>query len=167
MDIIKIMKPSKDRDDLDALLNCFFYKSDTGTAMAEYLVSLGANINNRSDGGSRVLQELLMKNRFFFDEPEYYSYTDIVELDDWVQRGARYVPGDKSMEFRHIRNNLCEMPFDTAMRFLRVLARATTADVIEKIVDTPKVRARFGMKPREILEKLRLIPQQGSYKPAK
>jgi len=68
---LKLMKPSPELDDLNGLLAEYRLDENEGLEIAEYLVGLGANINNLPNGGSSVLRDILNPCPRFKQCPSY------------------------------------------------------------------------------------------------
>ena len=154
LDVVKRFKPQKDLDDLDALLSHFRMGFGRGTEV-EYLLELGANINNLAGGGSTILSELLCQRDFTlanFNRPSI-ELSDIRKIDNWVQRGARYVPCDR-YSLCTVREAFYALNVKDAIQLLRSLCKATTPEGIEKLISTPKIQKHLGMKRKDILVSL-------------
>lgn len=147
LDIIKLMKISPEKDDLNALLSHVYVRRDEGLEVAEYLIKLGANINNKPNGGSSVLDGLLGRWDFFWRSSPYESYASrisVSQVEEWIRRGARFVPED-NYDFRQFREAICSLYSSSAMDLLKKLAKVTEPHIFQKLVSTPKVREHIGL----------------------
>lgn len=140
---VRLMKPLQELDDLDVLLAQCGGDSHDVLEIAEYLLGRGANINNLPNGGSSILRFTLIPwpsylHRGFYGLTWYPGHAE-----KWIKRGARFVPQSDD-ELRDVRKGLYELSAEDATKFLDVLSRATTEDVLFKLFNTPKLRASVG-----------------------
>ena len=102
----------------------------------------GARINNLPNGGSSILSQLVSPG--CYGEP--FSYCNTVHVEEWVKRGARFVPRSRR-EITEARRGIRDLSEDGAKRFMKTMARATTPDVLFDMFNTPIIRKTLGCTP--------------------
>ena len=129
-------------DDLQALLKKTCWEFDL--AKMKFLLRRGAKLNDKSDGGSSVLQECLrvmgVCDHLGFHERSRHAWEAVVEL---AGMGARWVPTAREMfvvrcGFRHADTSRC-IEFATVMLKTRAADHATLA----KLFGSPRMKERL------------------------
>lgn len=155
LEALKIMKPSPDCDDLNSLLGHVFVFRDTAIQVAEYLVERGANINNKPNGGSSVLDGLFREPRYRFDlyRDRRFGYGDIDRVKRWISRGARWVPDDQ-YAYRDVRAAICDLDPKEAWKFMEFLSETLDVAQLTVLCNTQKICRTLDQKPAELRRKI-------------
>ena len=155
-DAVKLMKPHPALDDLNVLLSHCRANSHDGREIVEYLVGLGANINNLPNGGSSILSSILVPWPRFKPWVSSGLTWNPSDAEEWIKRGARFMP-QSDYELRDVRKSLCELSAERATKFLELLSSATTEDILLKLFNTPKLRATLRTTQKCLREKISAI----------
>ncbi|MCC6490204.1 MAG: ankyrin repeat domain-containing protein, partial [Candidatus Hydrogenedentes bacterium] len=151
VDALKLMKLSAEKDNLNVLLSGAFHGSEGSSQTAEFLIELGASINNKPNGGSSVIDSILSPwCTPYRSEPR----ADTWALERWIDRGARFVPDD-SQAYRRAREGLRNLDAHDLRSAMKVLTRATEQDTLVKLFDTPKLRGILGFTSSQLKDHIR------------
>lgn len=151
--ILKLMKPSPDRDDMNQLFAQVSYFRDTSLEVMEYLLKCGAPINGAENGGSLIL------SKFFSCSYRYGfktwatgpTYAEIEFLKKWIQLGAKWVPTE-GYELTDARKTLRYMRPERIWEFLKILSGAVDEPVLLKLCNSDIVRDALRLGNSEIRE---------------
>jgi len=150
---LKLMKPSADKDDLTALLQQVWRPECVEAG--EYLLSLGANINDKPNGGSYTLDRLLTTQlewkSYGFDR--VFGWREQDAMKRWIDHGARFVPDDK-YGFREARSCAYVLSDYEIEPFMKTLLKAAEPEVVFKLFDTQKLRKKLGLTSKQLREKI-------------
>lgn len=153
---VKLMKPKRDTDDLEALLNQVWRPECL--EVGEYLLSLGADVNNKLNGGSSVL-EYLLKPAFSWDPSNLernFGYSEIALVEKWVALGARFIPDDDYV-VREARNCIYLLRPNQVEPFIKTLLKTTPSEIVFKLFNTPKIRRQIGLNAKDLDEKIQAL----------
>lgn len=130
-----------------------------GFAIAEHLVELSANVNNKHNGGSSILDRLL--------EPDWivdvsgirdsFAWDEVGKVERWVKLGARFVP-DSPWAFSEARRGVRVADGPHAERVFTALQRATSPDDLFRLFNTPKLLQELSLTSRQLRESIRPLP---------
>jgi hypothetical protein len=95
--------------------------------LTDYLISVGANINDKPNGGCHLLD---------------IGWADHVVLE-LLRRGARFAP-ETPYDYRQARQALLSLAQSHRRELLKCLPRAASSEDLVKLVDTPKMRELLG-----------------------
>ena len=153
-EIVKRLKPDPGRDDLGRLLDeaAFFAREET----LAYLLSLGANPNNKPDGGSRALDaciqhlawedtsRLLHNDGRHYQSPAYCLYRSRAAIRLLLQHGAIWNPERARLnDFRQI---LYKTEPDVTIELVRELGRHKTCDpgLVHELLCKPRMQQHLA-----------------------
>ena len=149
-EILKRLKPDPEVDDLRELMAAAASWYTTTESVA-YLMRLGANVNDKPDGGSTVLERCL--SNFGWEEAirEYDSRSvtiptarlrqSLKALRFLIENGARWTPDDRSIA--DTRRSLYRLDQEAIAVVLDVLRKHHACDdkVLDALIRTPKMRS--------------------------
>lgn len=155
MDVLKKIKPDPKRDDLSKLLNSAAISDSM--EMIDYLLSLGASPNDKTDGGSSALDHCLWslhwqdRNAFLSKQlaSKYALRGGLDRIERLLQAGAQWRPD--AYQMKSLRQMLCECEPAVTVILMKLFAKykAAPEELLEKLLDTPRMRghlATIGMK---------------------
>lgn len=151
-EVLKFFKPSAETDDLDKLLEQVSLWDHRDFQVAEYLLSLGANVNNKANGGCSILDRLFCK-RFSIHRHWHKNFWDLSKAEEWIEKGARFVP-DSYSDLRGIREYICHVSQSDVKRLMLLLLKCMPEELLLRIVNNVRVRKHFGFTPTQLREKL-------------
>ena len=154
--ILKRLKPDAKRDDVDKLLSdaARYGHAD----VVRYLLELGANPNDKANGGSTALCECLSTS--FWSEssrsrysstwystykPSKYSFSKTLEtIQLLLEKGALWRP-DNAREVTSVRRSLLECDSDVTLELVEQLVKHTacTQDMIHDLLRTPAMKSHL------------------------
>jgi hypothetical protein len=147
LDVLKKLKPDPSRDDLTELLRCAAIWGRKATL--EYLLQIGANPNDKANGGSSVLDTALRALRFGrFDAYNWKglkSKYDVSRPLDCVQvllaHGAIWSP-EQRYELNSLRRALLACEPDVTIELLQSFRKynACPAARVHRLLRTPRMR---------------------------
>ena len=152
LEALKLLKPSAETDDLNRLLEHLFIWDYKDLKIAEYLLSLGASVNNKPNGGCSILNRLF-EERFSIHMHFHKDFWELRILEEWINRGAQFVP-DSDNDLRHVRDYICHITQADIKRLLQILLRCMPAEQLLRIVKSPRVQKHIGFTPKQLREKL-------------
>lgn len=150
--LLKILKPDRKRDDLGALLKNAALFSHTGTV--KYLLSLGADPNDKLDGTSSAVATCFEQfgwrpDDIYGAQNSRWHVSDSLEcLTCLIDHGARWVPVDR-WEMNHVRRALLECEPRVTVEVVRMFAahNVCTIEVLRNLVRTQRMKEH--LKPME------------------
>jgi Ankyrin repeats (many copies) len=151
VEVLKKLKPQSDRDDLSELLRCaaMLCRSDS----VQYLLELGANPNNKPNGGSSALDSCLWHLNVehagaFFSKRQKSIYDVGRTLDllrTLVEHGALWKP-DSGSGLSDLRRTLYQCEPTVTVELIRILKKhdSCTEDTIQELFRTPRMRQHLA-----------------------
>ena len=151
-DILKRLKPDPAVDDLQVLASAVSPYGSSPETVA-YLVKLGANVNDKSDGGSTLLEGALRNFAWkeAYSERPYETWRNSVvplsrlgkaldALHFLLDHGARWTPGDRAMA--ETRRAMYQVDADGVSAVIELLRthQACPEPVLKELVRTPKMK---------------------------
>src|SRR5690606_35817853 len=105
----------------------------------------GADINNKPNGGSSVVDNLFESSRFEFGHfgSGRFGLFDVWRIEAWMNRGARWVPDD-DQSYRDVRKALRDLGTGEAWKFMEFLSRTVDEPTLVKLCKTTSVCAALG-----------------------
>lgn len=155
LDAVKLMKPNKELDDLEALLAHVHLYFDGDMEVAKYVVKCGANVNNKANGGSSVLDSLFRSARFRFSlyEKGRFGYGDVARVKEWIALGARWVPDDR-YAYQDVRKAIQDLDRREAWKFIEFLSTTVAQTLLTELCVTPKTCELLEEKPKQLRLKI-------------
>lgn len=153
------LRPKKGAFNYTSLLSHVCIWRREGIAMAEYLVELGADVNDKLNGGSSVLDRLLQPTwDFQFLEPaETFSWSEVGHVEHWVKLGARFVP-DNDWAISDARRGLRIAEESHVERVLKSLRKAASSDDLYRLFNTPKLLKKLSITSKQLRDCVRSLP---------
>lgn len=150
IEILKLIKLDSARDNLEHLLACIYRPNKE---CVEYLLAQVANINNKPNGGSIVMDRIFhhlsfIGHPYFGNSASDYSIRDV---EDYAELGARLVPTD-SYAYRIVRDAICAAGKYRWEDFLGVIKSCCTTEVFWRIINVPRIRRDLGITPKRLME---------------
>jgi hypothetical protein len=145
-DVLKKLKPDPDRDDLAKLLHCASILRRHETL--EYLLRIGAQPNDKGNGGSSALDSVLNSlgfGRIGRDGDRPISRYDVRQTFDCisllVSHGAVWRP-DGAYEMTSLRRALLECEASVTIELLQTFRKHNVcpAETVHKLLGTPKMK---------------------------
>ncbi len=147
LEVLKKLKPQRDKDDLSDLLQCAAFWSRSATL--EYLLELGTNPNDKPNGGSSAVDRVLRNMSF---APLVAGGTDqlnsrfgIRQAFDCISvlasHGAAWRP-DSAYELTSFRRALLHCMPSVTIDLLQVFRKcgACPAETVHKLLATPQMK---------------------------
>ena len=157
LEILKKLKPEKDRDDLGALLI-----RATLCPMKEvvsYLLDIGANPNDKSNGSSSALSRCLLSLGFQdlhsrlngYKATKWSLHNALSIIEELTSRGAIWVPRD-SREMTSVRRELFRCDAEVTIELLSLFTkyRSCSDDTLLSLLKTPRMKEHLSKHEREI-----------------
>ena len=147
LDILKRLKP---QNYLEALKTLLEEACSASQPIIDYLLSIGAALNTKPNGGSRLLEYLLWRLESSTRPP--FGISDPTKIDEpmrlleqVVKSGAKWIPDDGANP-RHIRDCFRHLEPDQTLRVFRILkdGGAASLELLELILASPAFRKRLG-----------------------
>ncbi len=145
--VLKALKPENYPHLLPRLLQSVSFNESS--AVADYLLSLGAPLNDRDDGTSSILDALLSQIGWDTD-PRLSSIlgkpgrvdTTISRIEDLLLKGAKFPP----IEARTLRQHIRALEPDKLASLLGIFKKtgAFSEEFLLELISTPKMRATLG-----------------------
>lgn len=155
---LKLMKPSPEQDDMDALLNHVSLYRESGRESMEYLIKRGARINSKDNGGSLIFDRFFTSG-FWYRHGVFEScpgYSDVEFLRKWIERGAKWIPSER-YELRAARSSLRNMSSYRLWELLKLLSKAAEESLLVDLCSTKIMWDALGAKNVEIKRKIKLM----------
>jgi hypothetical protein len=147
LDVLKRLKPDPTRDTLTELLGCAATCSRKETL--EYLLGMGANPNDKANGGSSALDTVLRHLSFAgfdpFNRKRLKSKYDLSQSLDCVSvllaHGAIWNP-EEAYELNSLRRTLLECEPDVTIELLQLFHKhnACPAARVHRLLGTPRMK---------------------------
>jgi hypothetical protein len=149
--VLKKLKPDPRSDDLAELLSNAALTASK--EITEYLLSLGAKVNNKPNGGSSALDRCLWHLGFgsvgsFLNKRLSTKYDvsgtfDCIQL--LIEHGALWTPDDRS-DLNSIRQALYKCEPAVVVDLVKLLARnkACPEETLERLLDVPRMREHLS-----------------------
>lgn len=136
-----------------------------GIALAEYLVELGADVNNKPNGGSSVLDRLLQPTWDFqcLEPAETFSWSEVGHVERWVEFGARFVP-DNDWAISDARRGLRIAEASHIERVMGALRKASNSEDLFRLFNESKLLKKLLITSEELRQRVKTLP---SVKPKK
>jgi integrase len=156
MALIKPLHVDPKRDDVNHLLSKIQYFN---REVVEHLLALGAKLNDKPNGGCSLLEKCFENLAFDVRASVGIGLNRASEDDIHVllKHGARFMPDDY-WGYRGIREAIAGLDSHRRPEFLKLLATATTPEILMKIVSTPSMQKKLGITPKRLMEELGLQP---------
>ncbi|MFB3922671.1 MAG: ankyrin repeat domain-containing protein [Terriglobia bacterium] len=147
LDVLKKLKPDPSRDNLTELLDraAIWGRKET----LEYLLEMGANPNDKANGGSSALDTVLQHLNFVgfdaYNRKRLKSKYDVSQSLDCVgvllAHGAIWNPED-AFELNSLRRTLLECEPDVTIELLQLLHKhnACPAERVHRLLGTPRMK---------------------------
>jgi hypothetical protein len=151
LETLKQLKPSQHLDDLNSLLADASYMFNTRVHVVEHLLECGATLNNKSNGGSTIIDSIFQWVRFRFGGcgQQGFGVEDLKYLKKWINRGARWVPDDKS-SYRDVRLAIQDQSTDDAWEFIEYLSETIDEALLFDVCNTPKTRKLLEVPAKQL-----------------
>jgi len=140
--ILKAMKPA----DHPNLLTEMLANSGGALAVVSYLLGLGAILNEKSNGGSSLLERRISSFGSDLRWSQSPSTKEDLEVIRYlVSQGAKWVP-DENTYLRGIRSNLSNLSPDLLVELVKVLivGGGVESKVVEDLLNTPRMKEVAG-----------------------
>jgi hypothetical protein len=153
LDVLKKLKPNANRDNLSELLHCA--ATSGRKTVLEYLLGIGANPNDKPNGGSSALETALWHLSFArFDcyggqrlKSKYDVCKDLDCIRELLSHGAIW-NSDDAYHLTSLRRTLFECEPDVTIELLQMFRKhnACPAERVHKLLATPRMKEH--LKPR-------------------
>jgi hypothetical protein len=158
LDVLKKLKPDANRDNLSALLDCAAIWKRRETL--EYLLQVGANPNDKPNGGSSVL-DTASRHLSFAPLDPYGSKRLKSKYDIWraldcvrelLAHGATWNPNE-SYGVNSFRRTLLECEPDVTIELLQMFRKhnACPAERVHRLLGTPRMKEHLKAKTDALL----------------
>lgn len=148
LDVLKRLKPQDFPDVLKRLAEAAWL--NPSQRLIDYLIDLGAPLNTKASGGSKLLDHLICrlgwKARPTFGTPNPGEMDETMKLiEHMVSRGAKWV-SDPDESLRNQRGRLRDLDPGRLVRLFKILKEGGGASVefLESILASPSMRKRLG-----------------------
>jgi ankyrin repeat protein len=151
LDVLKKLKPDPRSDDLSELLSSAALATSKETI--EYLVSISANPNDKSNGGSSALDRCIWHLGFgsydsFLNKRLSTKYDVSGTFDcirTLVEHGALWTPDDQA-DLNSVRKALYKCEPAVIVDLVKLLARnkACPEEALERLLDAPRMREHLS-----------------------
>lgn len=159
IDLLKKLKPNPDRDDLPKLLRCASILRRRETL--EYLLGIGAQPNDKANGGSSALDSVLNSLGFAWIRSDrtdrLISRYEVRQTFDCVSvlvsHGAAWRP-DGAYELTSLRRALLECEPSVTIELLQIFRNhnVCSAETVHKLLRTPKMRDHLKFEANALLK---------------
>lgn len=158
LDVLKKLKPDASRDNLSELL----HRAATSgrKAVLEYLLGIGANPNDKPNGGSSALETALWHLSFArFDlygsqrlKSKYDLWKDLDCMRELLAHGAIWNPDD-AYHLNSLRRTLLECEADVTIELLQMFRKhnACPAERVHRLLATPRMKEHLKPKTDALL----------------
>ena len=156
IDALKMLKPDPSRDNLSDLLQAAALSDSK--ELIDYLLRLGAQPNDKPNGGSSALDRCLWhlpwedRNTFVAKQlaSKYALAGGFARIERLLQAGAQWRPSE-SDGMKSVRQMLCKCEPAVTVALMKLFAkyRAAPEELLEELLDTPRMRGHLstiGMK---------------------
>lgn len=152
LDALKKLKPDVRLDNLSDLLQAAAISDSK--ELIDYLLHLGAPPNDKPNGGSSALDRCLWRlswedrNTFFSKQlaSKYALAGGLARIERLLEAGAQWRPSDPDAGLKSVRQVLykCEPAVTVALMKLFARYRAAPEELLEDLLDTPKMRGHLS-----------------------
>lgn len=156
-DALKKLKPDPHLDNLSDLLQAAALSDSK--ELIDYLLHLGAQPNDKPNGGSSALDRCLWhlpwedRNTFTSKQlaSKYALAGGFARIERLLEAGAQWRPSDPDDGMKSVRQMLCKCEPAVTVTLMKLFAkyRAAPEDLLEELLDTPRMRGHLstiGMK---------------------
>jgi hypothetical protein len=158
LDVLKRLKPDPCRDNLSELLRCAAVSGRK--AVLQYLLELGAQPNDKPNGGSSVLETALWHLSFARFDPygskrlksRYEVSNDLDCVSELLAHGAAWNPDD-TYQVTSLRRTLLECEPDVTIDLFQMFRthNACPAERVHRLLGTPRVKEHLKPKTDALL----------------
>jgi hypothetical protein len=158
LDVLKKLKPDASRDNLSELLNRAAISGRK--AVLEYLLGIGANPNDKPNGGSSALETALWHLSFARFDPygsqrlksKYDLWKDLDCMRELLAHGAIWNPDDP-YHLNSLRRTLLECEPDVTIELLQMFRKhnACPAERVHRLLATPRMKEHLKPKTDALL----------------
>jgi hypothetical protein len=154
LDIIKQLKPQNYPATIPALISEVWSKASI--PLIDFLVGLGAPLNNRANGGCDIIEHLLW--RLGFDARGVFGHSDpatttncLSVIEHLCRLGAKWVP-DADEPIRRTRDRFRKMQPQHLRELFRIFKETNAAPVelLDSILNSPALKKSLGGELRSI-----------------
>ena len=153
LDALKKLKPDPRLDKLSDLLQAAAL-SDSKEVI-DYLLHLGAQPNDKPNGGSSALDRCLWhlpwedRNTFASKHlaSKYALAGGFARLERLLEAGAQWRPSDPDDGMKSVRQTLCKCEPSVTVALMKLFAKykAAPAELLEELLDTPRMRGHLSI----------------------
>jgi hypothetical protein len=156
-DALKKLKPDPHLDNLSDLLQAAALSDSK--ELIDYLLHLGAQPNDKPNGGSSALDRCLWhlpwedRNTFTSKQlaSKYALAGGFARIERLLEAGAQWRPSDPDDGMKSVRQMLCKCEPAVTVTLMKLFAKykAAPEDLLEELLDTPRMRGHLstiGMK---------------------
>ncbi len=157
LDALKKLKPDPRLDNLSDLLQAAALSDSK--ELIDYLLHLGAQPNDKPNGGSSALDRCLWhlpwedRNTFISKQlaSKYALAGGFARIERLLEAGAQWRPSDPDDGMKSVRQMLCKCEPAVTVALMKLFAKykAAPEDLLEELLDTPRMRGHLstiGMK---------------------
>jgi hypothetical protein len=151
VEVLKKLKPDPKRDDLSDLLHCAAVSAHSDAI--RYLLEIGANPNDKPNGGSSALDTCLWHLNFSFSSlhyrknlrSKYEVYKGLDSAREVTAHGAIWNPNDKSA-FNDLRRALYGCESDVTIELLQIFKKhnACPQDRLKELLSKPRMKEHLA-----------------------
>ncbi len=144
LDIIKRLKPQNYPASIQKAFGEVW--RNISKPVIDYLLELGAPLNTKENGGSRLIERLFWDFDLRYRPLSAGELEVTVDLIDYIaKRGAKWIP-DENANIRHLRDNFRRLDPEWIIKVFRVLKEtgAATVELLDRIVASPNIQKRLG-----------------------
>jgi hypothetical protein len=155
LEVLVKLRPERGRDDLSELLSCAALA--TSKEIIQHLLQMGADPNDKANGGSSALDRCLWHLGLEDFEAirskrlvsKYAVRGTLERIQDLLSHGARWRPDDRS-QLNSVRQTLYKCEPVVTVELVKLFARhkACPEETLEQLLDIPRMRehlSRLGM----------------------
>ena len=157
LDALKKLKPDPRLDNLSDLLQAAALSESK--ELIDYLLHLGAQANDKPNGGSSALDRCLWhlpwedRNTFISKQlaSKYALAGGFARIERLLEAGAQWRPSDPDGGMKSVRQMLCKCEPAVTVALVKLFAKykAAPEELLEELLDTPRMRGHLstiGMK---------------------
>lgn len=166
LDIIKQLKPQNYPETIPALVSEVWSKASI--PLIDFLVGLGAPLNNGANGGCDIIEHLLWRLGFgargLFGHSDPAATTNCLTIIEHLCRlGAKWVP-DADEPLRRTRDRFRKMEPQHLRELFRIFkeTNAVAVELLDSILDSPALKKSLGGELRSIEAILHPAPAKQS-----
>ncbi len=151
VEVLKKLKPDPKRDDLSDLLHCAVVSARSDAI--RYLLEIGANPNDKPNGGSSALDTCLWHLNFSSSSlyyrkslrSKYAVYKGLDSAREVTAHGAIWNPNDQSA-FNDLRRALYGCESDVTIELLKIFKthNACPQDRLKELLSKPRMKEHLG-----------------------